>query len=512
MILLKCIQGEFEGEVLSYHEDMITIGRSSSCQLKIDDGACSRQHASIEMRNGIYIITDLGSTNGILVNDKPTNSTPIRSNDRIRIGEQEFEFLTDTAETSCDLRLDDVVKTSWMEGEKNILKTDKPPSGEQVSHSQDVTQLRRANEQLQAIYRLSRSINSTVDRDELYDLICENITAHLPQAESICIFVMGRDSGELSRVRSRSADGDSIFKVSHSVLNEVQQSQEGVLVTDAQSDERFETSHTVLNLKLRSLMCVPIIAQGRVHGVIYVENNNLPGCFAKPDLDLLTVFGNQAAMALENTMLYEQLEMSFYETIRSLLNALEAKDRYTRGHSARVAQYSVGIGKELELSEQTIENLRIAAELHDIGKIAIREEIINCNRELTDEEYEEIKSHPQFAVNILKPIRFMEPIREIILHHHERYDGTGYPDGLAGGDIPLEAHILNLADAFDAMTTQRPYNRPRTIEGALEECQLEAGKSFDAGCVAALVRMIHRGPIPQVNAAMFVEIEAKTES
>ncbi len=453
------------------------------------------------------MITDLGSTNGILVNDKPTTSGPLRLNDRISIGAHEFEFLTDATEAAGELRLDDIVKTTWLEGEKNILET----GVEQLraSSSQDVAQLRRANEQLRAIYRLSRSINSTVDRDELLDLICENTIVHLPQAERICIFVVDRNSGELTRVRSRSRDGDAMFEVSRSVLNEVQASQEGLLVTDAQSDQRFETSNTVLNLKLRSLMCVPIITQRRIHGVIYVENNNLPGCFAKPELDLLTVFGNQAAMALENAMLYEQLEVSFYETIRSLSNALEAKDLYTRGHSGRVAHYSVGIGKELKLSEQAVENLRIAAELHDIGKIAIREEIINCNRKLTDDEHEEIKSHPQFAIDILKPIRFMEPIAKIILHHHERYDGTGYPGGLCGEEIPLEARILNLADAFDAMTTQRPYNRPRTIEGALEECQLEASKSFDAGCVAALMRMTHRGPQPEFKAATLDETEAK---
>jgi HD-GYP domain-containing protein (c-di-GMP phosphodiesterase class II) len=511
MIFLKCIKGEFEGQVLSYDEDRITIGRSSGCHLTIDDSACSRQHASIELHGGGYVITDLGSTNGLHVNEKPTLKGPVRFNDRIRIGGQEFEFLKYPSESSNDLRLDDAVKSTWIEVEKSIFETGVTAAGRKKSPSEDVAELRKANEQLQAIYRLSRSINSTVDREELYDLVCENIIAHLKKSERLCIFVMDRETKELVRVRSRSREDDLLFKVSQSVLNQVQECQEGILVIDAQSDSRFESSMTVQNLKLRSLMCVPIIAQRRVHGVIYVENNSLPGVFEKPDLDLLTVFGNQAAMALENTMLYEQLERSFYETIRSLSNAIEAKDRYTRGHSARVAHYVVGIGKEFELSDERLEDLRIAAELHDIGKIAIPEEIINCQRKLTDEEFEEIKAHPQLALDILKPIRFSDVITQAILHHHERYDGSGYPDGLSGKDIPFEARILNLADAFDAMMTQRPYNQPRTVKGALEECQREAGKSFDASCVTALMRMTHRGPLPEFKtASLEPEIDMST--
>jgi len=144
------------------------------------------------------------------------------------------------------------------------------------------------------------------------------------------------------------------------------------------------------------------------------------------------------------------------------------------------------------LAPDRVRRLRTAAELHDIGKIAIDESIISKNGKLTDEEFEIIKRHPKLGVKILQPITFLQPILPFIRHHHERYNGKGYPDGLAGEAIPLEARILNLADAFDAMTTQRPYNDPKTFAEAIEQCRSEAGISFDAACVEAFAGYIEQ--------------------
>jgi putative nucleotidyltransferase with HDIG domain len=237
-------------------------------------------------------------------------------------------------------------------------------------------------------------------------------------------------------------------------------------------------------------MCVPLVIDVKYLGAIYVENSTKVFSFSESDLELLTVLANQAATAISNALLYEQLQVSFYETVRSLGNALEAKDKYTRGHSDRVSRYAVGIGKQLDLDQTTLHTLRFAAELHDIGKIAIKEAIIDKSGKLTDEEYETVKKHPELGVEILRPIRFLKPVLPIILHHHERYDGSGYPNGMRGNIIPLGARILNLADAFDAMTTQRPYNKPMSLSDALEMCRKEAGGSFDPDCVDALVRFL----------------------
>jgi putative nucleotidyltransferase with HDIG domain len=274
--------------------------------------------------------------------------------------------------------------------------------------------------------------------------------------------------------------------VSRGVLERVRRTSAGILATDVASDERFVESETLFEYSVRSFMCAPLNTRESTVGAVYVESRTHPGCFTESDLELLTVFGNQIATALENASLYEELERSFYETVRSLLAALEAKDEYTRGHSDRVALYAVGIAEALNLPKERLNDLKTAAELHDIGKIAVPESIINSPSRLSDEEFECIKKHPEYGVQILRPIRFLSAALPIVRHHHERYDGTGYPEGLIGESIPLEARILNLADAFDAMTSTRSYNKPVTLPDALARCREEAGVSFDPRCVAAL--------------------------
>jgi len=274
------------------------------------------------------------------------------------------------------------------------------------------------------------------------------------------------------------------------VLERVRRTPAGILVADVQNDARFDSSQTLINCSVRSFMCVPLTTRERTLGAVYVENRSQPVCFEESDLELLTVFGNQMARAIENASLYEELERSFYETVRSLLKALEAKDEYTRGHSDRVALYAVGIGRILGLSKRSVHHLKIAAELHDIGKIAIPEVIIKSPLRLTDEEFELIRKHPDIGVEILRPIRFLEPVIPAVRHHHERYNGGGYPEGLVGDQIPLQARILNLADAFDAMTTTRSYNDPISLSDALVRCRSEAGISFDAACVEALCQYV----------------------
>lgn len=174
----------------------------------------------------------------------------------------------------------------------------------------------------------------------------------------------------------------------------------------------------------------------------------------------------------------ENQEM-FLAAMEALARTLEAKDRYTRGHSGRVAKYAVRLAAGLGLEDGFIENLRLAASLHDLGKIGVREEVLNKPGRLSPEEFALIKEHPLIGARILAPLA---PLRELIpwiKHHHERYDGGGYPDGLKGEEISLGARVIALADSFDAMTTDRPYRKALPLEVALEEVRRGAGSQFD---------------------------------
>jgi putative two-component system response regulator len=183
----------------------------------------------------------------------------------------------------------------------------------------------------------------------------------------------------------------------------------------------------------------------------------------------------------------EKIRSSFLNTITSLAHALEAKDRYTSGHSRRVAQISVAIAREMGLSEAAIEKIRFAGQLHDIGKIGVREAVLNKPGRLTDEEFEHMGYHPEIGGRILAPVIDDAEVLGIVRHHHERYDGSGYPDRLAQEAIPLGARILAVADAFDAMTSERPYRGALGLDFALEEIERCAGSQFDPKVVAAFL-------------------------
>jgi len=186
----------------------------------------------------------------------------------------------------------------------------------------------------------------------------------------------------------------------------------------------------------------------------------------------------------------------YVRSIDALIKALEAKDYYTRGHSQRVTIYSVAIAREMGLPGEEIEQLRKAAVLHDLGKIGVREVVLNKPGRLTDEEYGEIVRHPETAMRILDPIPFFQPLLPAILHHHERFDGRGYPEGLAGERIPLPSRILAVADTFDAMTSTRAYRNALPVPEANAEIRRCSGTQFDPGIVPFFLACQSRIEVP----------------
>ena len=184
----------------------------------------------------------------------------------------------------------------------------------------------------------------------------------------------------------------------------------------------------------------------------------------------------------------KKIRASFLSAITSLAYALEAKDKYTNGHSQRVADISVAIAKELDLPQESIERIRLAGLVHDIGKIGVRETVLNKPGRLTDEEFRHVQYHPEIGEHILAPIADDEEILKLVRHHHERYDGTGYPDQLKGDQIPLCSRILAVSDAYEAMTSERPYRSKMSDEEAYEEIKRNRGIQFDPEVADAFLK------------------------
>lgn len=217
---------------------------------------------------------------------------------------------------------------------------------------------------------------------------------------------------------------------------------------------------------------------------------NRPREWSKADQDAMKIFAGQAALAFENARLRQDLEDTYMETILTLARAVDARDAYTAQHSQKLAEWAVVTAQKLGLSDNEVQTIRWAALLHDIGKIGIPDSILRKPGPLTDEEWVVMKRHPELGAQIVAPLRKLEKITPLIRHHQEKYDGSGYPAGLKGEQIPLGARILTVVDAYGAMTDDRVYRRARTQSEAVAELKRCAGQHFDRHIVDVFNQVI----------------------
>jgi len=224
---------------------------------------------------------------------------------------------------------------------------------------------------------------------------------------------------------------------------------------------------------------IPLIVGHESRGIITLGSVKQQRLFTVDEVKVASALAEYMALAMENTRLNNEISGLGMGLLKSLAMAIDAKDNYTRMHSMRVTRYAVMIGMHIGLSQDEIELLRRGALLHDIGKIGIRDDILLKPGELTKKEWDEIRKHPEIGARILGPEGPLRVIVPMVLHHHERYDGRGYPHGLKGADIPEEARIIAVADAFEAITSDRPYRRAYSLERAVREIQQNAGSQFD---------------------------------
>lgn len=244
-----------------------------------------------------------------------------------------------------------------------------------------------------------------------------------------------------------------------------------------------------LPIETATEIALPLKIKEQMIGILYLASNEKLR-YDHQHIEFFQLLAEVVSSGIFNSRLYDDMEQSYLQTVGAMANAVEAKDPYTRGHSERVAKLSAAMADVLGLSKQEKEHLQFAALLHDVGKIGIDRHIIRKKEHLNKSEEQEMRSHPEHGVRILSPIHFLKPTLAAILHHHENFDGTGYPAGLKGGEIPFKARILCVADAWDAMRSDRPYRKALSIEKAKEEMLRCAGIQFDPEVVAALIRCV----------------------
>jgi len=266
---------------------------------------------------------------------------------------------------------------------------------------------------------------------------------------------------------------------------------------------------------LKSVLCIPCYFKRDLLGILVLGEKINGENFSREEMGFFVTLANDAAMAIANAQLIENLQQRveeikelyvkehriFIHTAIALAAAIDARDPYTHGHTERVTNYCLAIAKELdgvpEVSQYKNfrETLQISALLHDVGKIGIPDYLLSKNGRLTPEEFEEIKKHSVIGATILNPIKELSDVAKEVRHHQECFDGSGYPNGLKGNDIPLIARIIAVADAFDAMTTTRSYRKKRTIEETLQELKSKSGTQFDPIIVSAFLLAFQKGNI-----------------
>jgi GAF domain-containing protein len=251
-----------------------------------------------------------------------------------------------------------------------------------------------------------------------------------------------------------------------------------------------------------AMLGVPLRIGERTIGSFEVSRGDESG-FSDEERRLIETLASQAAIAIENARLFENTQRTYFETIRSLAQALEARDSYTKGHSERVMRYAVQTAEAMGIAEEERRLICHAALLHDIGKIGIADAVLNKGGLLSKEDRDAIEHHPIWGDSIIGPIRMLDRVQTLVRHHHERFDGKGYPDKLVGTDIPLGARIIAVADAFDAMTSNRPYRDALPLMAAVKEMQRGAGTQFDPEVVEVFLQVLASTGIAQATGEAF---------
>ncbi len=280
--------------------------------------------------------------------------------------------------------------------------------------------------------------------------------------------------GELFRAGPVHPDAGTLKVIGHELMQRLGDNPESMVVDDTQSFGIKQLA-TIAD----DLLVVPLRSERQQLGILFGSGKLDGTTLSSVDSKLCDSLANSLTIFLENRMLYDDMQAMFMGTLHALTSAIDAKDSYTHGHSERVALISRQLAEATGLDEHTCDRVYIAGLVHDIGKIGVPESVLCKPGKLTDEEFALIKMHPEIGGRILQDIRQMEDLLPGVLYHHERWDGRGYPHKLAGHDIPLFGRLIGLADAFDAMSSDRTYRRAMQIDDVLEEVRRCAGAQFD---------------------------------
>lgn len=452
MPLLRIKNGPHKGTELELSGESLIIGRDEvPGGLQILDQGVSRRHAEVFRIGEMFFIRDLGSRNGTFVNEEKISEELLRVGDEVKIGSTVCLFEDRRASgrspsqrrsPSDQAELDQIAATTTIRLDI-ALEEDLAADPSPVADAQE-------SRDLQVLYRVAKTIAAERDIKGLARKVVKQ-TATAVKAEHGYMFIKHPDRGELTLAGSYEKDNKGQPPlVSRAIIKRVLKFNRGVLSSDASTDDRFKDRGSVVMKGIRSVICAPLVAMDQICGVIYLSTTKISEAFDTEDLEMVTTVGIQAGMAVQGITLSLAQEKNYLDLVGALVRAIEMRDPVSRGHSERVATYCSGLAQALGLSRSRNRRVQLAALLHNIGILFLTAE--ECAQAKTDRDLDGRRI--ELACELLDKIQGMSFLVPAIRHHRERWDGSGYPNGLAGEDIPLEARVISVANDFDLLLSE----------------------------------------------------------
>jgi HD-GYP domain-containing protein (c-di-GMP phosphodiesterase class II) len=381
-----------------------------------------------------------------------------------------------------------------------------------IHNAQLYEQERQHAERQRLIEQIGRHLQQTLDSEVLIPRILDEVNKAI-EAEGQSLWLLDSATGCIICRYATGPEAEAIKKVTvpmgKGVVGTSVDCQQSIIIPDAQNDDRlFRQADAQTGFNTRSLICVPLVRQGKAIGAIEAVNKCSGQHFTRADLELLRNIADSAALAIENARLYAELAVSYDSTLDALAAALDLRDRETEGHSRRVVAYTARLARQMDLDEVAVGDICRGALLHDVGKIGVPDGILHKPGSLTPDERRIIEKHPQAGYEMLLDIPYLKEEIQIVLSHQEHWDGSGYPFGLRGAEIPLGARLFAIADTYDAITSDRPYRPGATYAEAVAVIAAEAGRQFDPDAVAAFLS-IPKVELEAIRAQVLRETEAR---
>jgi len=473
-----------------------TIGRNMENRIQLQDRSASKNHCLITVdRNNMCFIEDRSSTNGTYVNNRRIEvKTPLYTGDEIRVGNTLLLLEEDECEAARMVEIGDIdegVYSSVMSPQKDTQFL----SEDNIFSEKD---LRADYEKLRVTYELQNEMNLERDIGKTLDRILARTFEFLEYDQGVIL--LADKCGGMVPHSYKSRRKSEKLMLSSTLIRHVQEKRTGVISTDMSTDQRFNESDSIMLEGVKSTIAVPIMVETEIFGMMILSSIEMTNAFTIKDLGVISTIANQAARIIKNSLLHEELRLMFDSSIRTLSATVDARHPLTAGHSESVTEISIIIAKKLNLPENEIRVLKFATLMHDIGKIAVPDNVLLKNGRFSPEERNVMDAHATKTREILENFYFPAHLRQVPLiasSHHEKMDGAGYPHGLRGDEIPLASRIMAVADIFDALMAKRDYpkyigdttlsDEPLSVSTAVSAITNAAGEWFDKKVVDAFL-------------------------